>query len=160
MFDLYSSQLFSQYYIQFLIKAAHVRLRTDTRTWFSNSYQICVLSYIKYPKYFHLNFQELRQRRRIDDIMREIYQIKHVDLLEPPMCSSPAYVYPGSRDNHPRFMYDSDPYDSMVVNAAQYNDSVRRFLGYTKRSDRLKAMEHSRKYKAYLDLRKKLKHLY
>eukprot|EP00105_Crassostrea_gigas_P030179 XP_011452401.1 PREDICTED: uncharacterized protein LOC105345797 isoform X2 [Crassostrea gigas] len=103
---------------------------------------------------------ELRQRRRIDDIMREIYQIKHVDLLESPMCSCPEYVYPGSRDHHPRFLYDSDPYDSVVVKAAQYNDSVRRFLGYTKRSDRLKAMEHSRKYKAYLDLRKKLKHLY
>uniref|UniRef100_K1PR16 Uncharacterized protein n=1 Tax=Magallana gigas TaxID=29159 RepID=K1PR16_MAGGI len=104
--------------------------------------------------------EELRQRRRIDDIMREIYQIKHVDLLESPMCSCPEYVYPGSRDHHPRFLYDSDPYDSVVVKAAQYNDSVRRFLGYTKRSDRLKAMEHSRKYKAYLDLRKKLKHLY
>ncbi|XP_011452401.3 fibrinogen-binding protein isoform X2 [Magallana gigas] len=103
---------------------------------------------------------ELRQRRRIDDIMREIYQIKHVDLLESPMCSCPEYMYPGSRDHHPRFLYDSDPYDSVVVKAAQYNDSVRRFLGYTKRSDRLKAMEHSRKYKAYLDLRKKLKHLY
>lgn len=126
----------------------------------SNLYQICVLSYIQYPNYFHLNFQELRQRRRIDDIMREIYQIKHIDLLESPMCSCPEYMYPGSRDHHPRFLYDSDPYDSVVVKAAQYNDSVRRFLGYTKRSDRLKAMEHSRKYKAYLDLRKKLKHLY
>ncbi|XP_022337754.2 uncharacterized protein LOC111133566 isoform X2 [Crassostrea virginica] len=105
-----------------------------------------------------------RQRSRVEALMKELYQINRPDLLLPSPCPAlqAGHVVTASRDRHPRFYYgdDNDIYENLVVKASGCDDGVRRFLGYTKRTDRLQIPEHSRKYKAYIDLRKKLKHLY
>ncbi|XP_061166374.1 putative uncharacterized protein DDB_G0282133 [Saccostrea echinata] len=103
---------------------------------------------------------ERRQRSKVDDILRELYQMKHADVLRSPQKT--CLDFSGVLESHPRFFYgySCGDFESMVIKANKFDNNVRRYLGYTKRADRLQNIEHSKKYRAYMDLRKKLKHLY